>query len=143
MEILKIHKSIMFIAILLTACIPSNSLAQHTKMEQLEFAVEKLTAEMITQFKLSDEQTTEVKAINLKYLKKFEDIRSQTNGDRSAMQSFRASIQQDKNSEMKLVLTESQYKKYESMLVEINNGRGQRGKVLIVETNGTISRQED
>ena len=126
MEILKIHKSIMFIAILLTACIPSNSLAQHTKMEQLEFAVEKLTAEMITQFKLSDEQTTEVKAINLKYLKKFEDIRSQTNGDRSAMQSFRASIQQDKNSEMKLVLTESQYKKYESMLVEINNGRGQR-----------------
>lgn len=122
------HFLLFAILILFSNCGSTQSTSsQTTGNNNPELMADKLTAEMVSQLKLSDEQTKKVKAINLKYIKKSQDLRKQSSGERSTMQSLRASIQKDKNAEMKQVLTESQYEKYESMQAESRGGRGQRG----------------
>lgn len=108
------------ISIFLQNCGSTQSTSSQTSESNPELAADKLTVDMVSHLKLTNEQTTKVKAINLKYIKKSQDLRKQANGDRSVMQS----LQKDKNAEMKSVLTDSQYRKYESMQKESKGGRG-------------------
>ena len=89
---------------------------------------DKQTSEMISPLDLTQDQTNKVKEINLKYIKKTQQLREQLRGNKSTAQTLRTTLNNEKNAEMKLVLTEDQYKKYESMMVEIGSrGRGNGG----------------
>jgi len=68
---------------------------------------------------LTDDQATKVKAVMEERQKKMQELRGET--DREARREKMRSIMEESNKQMKKILTDEQYKKYEEM-------RPQRGK---------------
>lgn len=97
-----------------------------TKMTAEERA-QKLSDKMKTELSLTDEQYEKVKAVNLKYAKKNDEIRNGSGGKLSKYKSIKSS-QSDKKKEMKAILTEEQYKKYEQMMEDAENEARERMK---------------
>jgi hypothetical protein len=91
--------------------------AQDNKKEPEERA-RILTEKMKTELSLTDEQVPKVEAINLKYAKKNSEVRDGGGGRLAKLKSLKAS-QEEKDKEMKGVLTEEQYKKYREMVEEM------------------------
>ncbi|MCW3788632.1 hypothetical protein [Plebeiibacterium sediminum] len=84
------------------------------------------TERMKKDLKLSDKQTDEVSAINLKYAKKIEAQRNKTDGDRASMRDQMTSLRKEKNAELKKILSEEQYEKMLQIEEERRNNH-QRG----------------
>ncbi len=72
---------------------------------------------------LTEGQLPKIEKINLKYAEKMVTARNNSNGDRTSMRSTMMSILEEKDTELKTVLTSEQYNE----LVEIRkNARAQR-----------------
>lgn len=76
------------------------------------------TNKMKTELSLTDAETTQVSAINLKYAQKADSL-YKAPGDRSEKMPAMQSIQSSKMAEMQSVLTPDQYTKYQAMVKEM------------------------
>lgn len=76
---------------------------------------------------LDADQETKVQALNLKSANKMNEMRKSGGGDRDAMREKMKTIRDDQNKEMKKVLSDDQWKKYEKYMEEQRKQRGQRG----------------
>lgn len=83
------------------------------------------TEQMKTDLALTNDQVAKVDTINLKYAKLRMGMRGQFQGDREGMMAKMQEMQQQKNAELKTVLTEEQMKKYEELLQQRRGFRGQ------------------
>lgn len=79
-----------------------------------------LTEKMKTQLSLTDEQTPQVQAINLKYAQKNREIWTGGGGKFAKFRALKSS-QKDKDKAMKGVLNKDQYKQYKAMQEEMKN----------------------
>lgn len=86
-----------------------------------------LSDKMKTELSLTDEQYEKVQAVNLKYAKKNDEILKSSKGKLSKYKSVKAS-QDEKKKEMKAILTEEQFKKYEDTMEEKQNEARERYK---------------
>jgi protein CpxP len=88
------------------------------------------TEQLTEELDLNKDQQKKVLELNEKYSEKmsamFQDMRS-GGGDREAMREKMGKMREEQNKEMKKLLTEDQYKKYEKYLEERRSRRGQGG----------------
>jgi periplasmic protein CpxP/Spy len=86
------------------------------------------TEQLTEELDLNKDQQKKVLELNEKYSEKmsamFQDMRS-GGGDREAMREKMGKMREEQNKEMKKILTEDQYKKYEKYLEERRSRRGQ------------------
>ena len=82
---------------------------------------------MIEKLNLSEVQAAKVKELNLTYAKKMHEAQQENKGNRNAMKEIRASIDNNKNAELKQVLTTEQFKSYEEMLAKKGKKKGRKG----------------
>ena len=121
---------ILFVSIIFINCASSQSKKMVTDLEgdNLEFTADKQTAEMKAELKLTSAQVEKVKAINLKYLEKTEDLLQNTDDDRSAKRTIRTTIKKERMADLKYILSDSQFKKYNGEQSEsAERTRGGRG----------------
>lgn len=100
--------------------------AQRTRSFDPEQMAEQQTTRIAEKLELSDEQTEQVRAINLKYMNEMKDIRSKANGDREAAMSMRDELQAQKEEEFKTVFTDEQYQTYTTLKAEQQNRKGKK-----------------
>lgn len=90
-------------------------------------SAERQTAELKEALGLSSDQETKVYEIALKGANKIAELRKEMqsgNGSREEIRASFAKIRKEQNTEMKKVLTDDQYKKYEKFLEEKRSQRG-------------------
>lgn len=97
---------------------------QHDPVEMAERETSRLTEEL----ELGESQVIKMKEINLAYAKKMQEARENNSENREAMKEVRDAINSDKSAEIKTILSEDQYKKYESLMAERGNRKGRSGK---------------
>lgn len=87
------------------------------------------TAELKEKLGLDKAQEKKVYDLNIEAGKKMAAMREgmQGGGDRDAMREKMTKMREDQNKEMKKILTEAQYKKYEKYLEERRSQRGPGG----------------
>ena len=73
------------------------------------------TEKMRADLGLSDAQTQQVSAINLRYAERGQQLRNQAGGDRRATMQAARALQTDRNAELKEVLTAEQYAQLENI----------------------------
>lgn len=117
--------ALMSFGILFTACQTEAQPSDETRTP--EERAKKMTERMKAVLSLTEEQYPKVKAINLKYAQKNEQI---LKGSGSKLSRYKAvkSSQKEKKREMKAVLTKEQFKKYEEMLDEMEAEAKERYK---------------
>jgi Spy/CpxP family protein refolding chaperone len=81
------------------------------------------TQTMVDELKLSDKQTQEVSAINLKYMKKITEALESIKGDREAMRSKMNELRTQMAAEFKAVLTADQFVQLQEMEQKVRNER--------------------
>jgi len=105
---------------------PTSQSSSDTQDMNPEQMAEQQTAQMSEQLNLTSKQIVDVQAINLKYAEKLQIIRQQPRS-RSKLTAFR-NMTEEKNAEMKMVLTRQHYADYEKILEErkdkMRNRRG-------------------
>ena len=88
---------------------------------------EKQTQHMTSELSLTEEQVSQVSAINLKYADKINEARDQNKDDHSGMRDAMMTMNSEKDEELKNVLTEDQYNDYEKLVQENHKlGGGKR-----------------
>jgi Spy/CpxP family protein refolding chaperone len=114
--------AIIFVATLIT----SSVIAQEVRMRfSAEDIANKLTEQMVTTLSLTNEQKDSVAAINLKYATQQGEIFRNQAMEREARRAEIRKLQEEKNAEIKQILTEEQYAKY---LESANNPRNREGR---------------
>ena len=83
------------------------------------------TKELDELLDLNKDQETKVYDLNLKAGKEMAKMREEGGGDREAMREKFGKMREEQNKEMKKILSDSQYKKYEKYLEERRSQRGQ------------------
>ncbi|MDR2382583.1 MAG: DUF4890 domain-containing protein [Prevotellaceae bacterium] len=89
----------------------------------VEERVKAQTDRMKKDFELTDVQYDSVQKINLKYAKKAEEARKNNRENTEQNREIFRKNQEEQSKELKAILTETQYKKYEEQL----NARRERG----------------
>lgn len=93
-------------------------------MDPKEMA-ERQTNQMKESLELTDKQLPKVEALNLKYAEKMGEARDEVGEDREAMRSAMTEIIKEKDVELKKILTEEQWTKFEKERKErMQNRRG-------------------
>jgi len=97
-------------------------------MEPKEFA-ERQTTQMKDSLELTAEQLPKVEALNLKYAEKMNEARAKAGDDRESMRSAMMEMIKEKDLELKKILTEDQWTKFEKQRQERmqNRSGGRRG----------------
>ncbi|WP_430815620.1 hypothetical protein [Carboxylicivirga sp. RSCT41] len=114
----------------LTAC---NLNGQQRRMPSAKEMSERQTEMMVKNLDLTDQQQKTVSEINFKYAEKFQNLREEAKGDREKMRTLRNDLVNNKDEELKDVLSSVQFEKYkkleEERAKEMRNGRrGGRGE---------------
>jgi len=81
------------------------------------------TEHMKTDLGLSEDQVVKVGAVNLKYAKKHEELRDQESVDKDTMQETMEKMNDERNVEMKKILSEEQYQKFLEKEEEMRKNR--------------------
>lgn len=89
----------------------------------------RLTNLMAEKLELTEEQVGSIAEINLKNTKELVALREEYRGNREEMRSEAEKIREERDIEMKGILTEDQFVKYEALMEEQQNRRrpGRRG----------------
>jgi hypothetical protein len=93
-----------------------------------EERVKAQTDRMKKDFELTDAQYDSVKMINLKYAKKAEDAFKDNQKDAAKNREIFQKNREEQNKELKAVLSETQYKKYEEQQKNSRERSGNRGQ---------------
>lgn len=91
-----------------------------------EERVKRQTEQMVEDLKLDDAQTVKVKALNEKYSEKMSEAFQGAAGDRSAMRETMTKIREEKDAELKGILTAEQFKTYQELEKKRNEERRSR-----------------
>jgi len=124
---MKLLQSIFLVSII--AVLSSTGLyAQKGNKRSAEDIASRQTEWMVKELSLDKVQAEKISAINLNFTKQMFSVREKHMGDREAMQSEMKKYRKEKDTEMKKVLTEDQFKLYEKKLAEMREQRkGNRG----------------
>ena len=98
-------------------------------MDPTEIAA-KETARLTEELNLTDIQVEKAKEISLTYAGKLQQAKQENKGNRDAMKTIQEAITSEKTAEMKMILTEDQFKAYEALIAKSTTrkkGRGGRG----------------
>ena len=82
--------------------------------------------ELLAELNLDEAQKEQFIEINQKYRKKLQELRSSNMGDRMAMMEGIRAVRNERNAELKEVLTTEQYKVYKEKIAEMRQGMGNR-----------------
>ena len=82
---------------------------------------------LITELGLNEDQKEEWQAINQKYRGQMRAMREEANGDFSSMRGKMQELRAAQNEEIKAILTDEQYQKYEKFVAERRSNRRGRG----------------
>lgn len=80
------------------------------------------TEQMTKDLKLNEQQVEKVSALNTKYMENMQSIFQNAGGDREQMREKMEAFRTERNDELKKILTEEQFKKYQ----ELENERMQQ-----------------
>ena len=90
---------------------------------------EKETTQMVEKLNLDEVQTVKIKEINLTFAKKKQEAKDENKGNKEAIKIITEAINNEKNAEIKQVLTDEQFKTYEELQAKKTKGRGgKRGR---------------
>lgn len=105
------------------------SIAQNRGGQRMapEERAKQTTAELKKALDLNNDQEKKIYDLNLKANKEMTTAWQDANGDREAMREKMGKVRDNTNKEMKKILSDDQYKKYEKYLEERRQQRGQRG----------------
>ena len=81
------------------------------------------TEMMVKELKLDKDQEKKVSEINLKYAKMMDDTREKAGGDRDKIRENMRTQMEEKNKELKKILTDDQYKIWQTKQEEMRNNR--------------------
>lgn len=120
------NKLVILLVISLSAFACNLTGQKQNKWSPKEMA-EQQTKMMSDQLNLSEVQYTQVETVNLKYAEEFEKLREKAGGDREKMRILRGDLINNKNDELKEILTSEQFEKHkmleEERAKEMRNGR--------------------
>ena len=103
---------------------PGQRGSKQTPEQRAEIQTKKMNKDLI----LTQTQFPKIKEINLKYAKKFGEIRRNNQGNREVMRNKMKNLYSAKNAELKKVLTAAQYEKYIKLEEERRKNRKNRGQ---------------
>lgn len=92
--------------------VSSIALAQNRQQMSAEEMASKQTDRMSECLSLSNDQKSKIKALNLKYAKKHQETRQQNKAVREAKRAEMQKLQEQKDAELKTILTDEQFKQY-------------------------------
>ncbi|TKG93446.1 DUF4890 domain-containing protein [Puteibacter caeruleilacunae] len=121
-RVISLIGSFLFVAVMF-----ANMVVAQPKFDPKERA-QKSTKAMIEKLSLNKEQGEKIGEINLKYAEKMQEIFKKGKGNRDQMRSSMQTMRKDQEAEIKKVLTEEQYKKYQAWQKERRQQQGQRGQ---------------
>ncbi len=87
-----------------------------------------LTSVLVEKLKLTEDQSTRVKEINLNYAEKIQEVRTTHAGNRDDMKEIMMAVNKEKNSEIRSVLTEEQIEAFDQMQTSDAQRGGRRGR---------------
>jgi len=99
--------------------------AQEAPRERPAMDATAQTEKLSTELGLSEDQKSKVLSVLTEARQKRKEARANSNGDRAAMMAQIKEIEQNKDNQLKGILTDDQYKKYEELKAE---RKAQRGK---------------
>jgi Spy/CpxP family protein refolding chaperone len=99
---------------------------QRGSMDPVEMS-KKQTERMKENLQLSEDQVNKVSKINLDFAQKRQELRKSASDDRTAMREQMEKIRDERNTELKQVLTAEQYKKFLTQEEEMRNNGGGKG----------------
>ncbi len=128
-------KKAMILSVIMLAICASYSFAQRGQGQREKLEPEEMAKRQTTQMKesldLTEEQLTKVEALNLKYAEKMETLRDEAKADREATRNAMKPIREEKDAELKALLTTEQYEKLVTLRKDSQPKRGKgrgRGK---------------
>ena len=83
--------------------------------------------ELFSKLNLSDQQMEQFKSISEKYRGEMKTLRQNSDGDRSSIRSSMEALYAKQNTELKGIMTESQFELYTQLIEERRKNRGGRG----------------
>jgi Spy/CpxP family protein refolding chaperone len=120
-------KKTLFIGLMIFA-FTSVVMAQKEQSQSTEERVKQQTEQMVKDLNLTEDQIPTVEKINQKYAEKMETVRDQNQGNRENMRSEMRQLFEDRDAELKKVLTNEQFeiykKKQEERRAQRRNKRG-------------------
>ncbi len=111
---------VLFVAVIVNAQPPGG---QFDRAEMVRMQTE----QMVTDLGLNDEQAEKVGALNKKYSEKMGELFQQSAGDREKMRENMQKLREDKDEELKEVLTPEQFKKHQEIEAKRMEEFRQRG----------------
>lgn len=127
----------LFFSLIISAEAQENRKKRDRKSRDPEKRALRQTTRMVEKLKLDEEQTSQVKQINLTYAKKVKEARKVNDGNREAMKKSRSIIRTEKKAAFKAILTEAQF----ATLEEMQEKRGKRSGEKRGNRNGRRSRK--
>nr|WP_321406306.1 DUF4890 domain-containing protein [uncultured Carboxylicivirga sp.] len=109
----------------LTIFIASASQAQNRPSP--EERVKQQTEQMAKDLNLTEKQKEQVTELNKKFGEKMKKMRDENQGDREKMREAMGAMRTERNTELKKILTDEQYKKYLELEEKRMKERGNRG----------------
>ena len=114
------------LALLTLSAAQAQSKSRHTPEERAKAHTER----MVKDLGLDADQTAEVEAINLKYAKQGDELRSQRQAQATDMKGKGAEMQDARMAEFKAVLTPEQYQKLEAAQATMKEKRMEKRKEM-------------
>ncbi|MCG8582028.1 MAG: DUF4890 domain-containing protein [Bacteroidales bacterium] len=124
---------LVIVSLLIMSLAACNLNGQQRRMPSPKEMSERQTEMMVKNLALTEQQEKAVSEINFKYAGKFQNLRKEAAGDREKMRTLRNDLVNNKNEELKNILSSEQFEKYkkleEERAKEMRNGRrGGRGE---------------
>jgi len=117
-----------FLLTLITVITSSSLYAQKGNKKSPEEIAQQQTKWMVKDLNLDTTQAEKVATVNLNFINKMFDARENNMGNRDAMQAAMKTLRKKKDTELKTVLSEDQFKLYKKKLAEMREQRrGNRG----------------
>lgn len=131
-NIMNRHRWIIVVPVFLLLCVSSTNHAfgqNRSTRANPDTMAARLTSLMEDRLALSEEQVASVAGINLKNTRELISLREEYRGNREKMRSEAEKIREQRDTEMKEILTEEQFVKYEALMEEQQNRmrQGRRG----------------
>lgn len=114
----KLNRIVMAIMLFIAFLLSSVHISAQDTKSQAEERAKSLTEQMQKKLSLTDTQYQSVYAINLKYAKMNEQLKSSTESKMAKFKKFK-SLQQSKSKELQTVLTKDQFTQYEKWIKDV------------------------
>ena len=118
-------KKLIFAAVL-TIMVSITAHSQNSRPSSEEF-VKKQTEQMVKDLDLNEKQTKQVSDLNTKFAEQMKKARDENQGNRDKMRASMKKMRDDRNIELKKILTDEQYNKHLELQEKRMKERGRRG----------------